>query len=153
MHLKITSQVWWESQRLWERNLFKNPTFTSRWSLAPVLGGSLHLETVLWSNCPCTHFSSGVLFWINFAPDYKLLRARAFLWHTMTSLPPRRTMTFCLQTLGKSTSKSYVCARIRLRLRPGLHLFSWHVDPLYSIWGVHRHLLCLEVNFKSLLAV
>lgn len=67
---------------LWERNLFKNPTFTSRWSLDPVLGGSLHLQThslVKLSSTYSTHLFCGVLFWINFAADDKLLRAQAFI--------------------------------------------------------------------------
>uniref|UniRef100_A0A5F9D5J8 Katanin p60 ATPase-containing subunit A-like 2 n=1 Tax=Oryctolagus cuniculus TaxID=9986 RepID=A0A5F9D5J8_RABIT len=35
-----------------ERNPFTNPTLTSRWSLAPVFAGPLHLQQVLWSNHP-----------------------------------------------------------------------------------------------------
>lgn len=79
---------------LWEKNLCKNPTFTSRWCLAPVLGGSLLLHTILVS-LSCTHStpsSSGVLFWIHFAPEDKLLRARAFisLAHDDVGLDPPR---------------------------------------------------------------
>lgn len=65
---------------LWEGNLFKHPTFTSRWSLAPILAGfSLSHILDLISFLHSTPSSSGVLFWIHFASDDKLLRVRAFI--------------------------------------------------------------------------
>lgn len=83
VHLKITSQVWLGSQQRWSgrKNCLKKSSFhqqmepcsCSRWLLAPA--------NILWSNCPsCTQLVSPlVFFWINFAPDNKLLRAGAFI--------------------------------------------------------------------------
>lgn len=67
----------------------KNPTFTSRWSLAPDLGGSLHLLGS-WSNGPAyTHLAPLVLCSGPTSPqDDKILRAQAFISLTHYDIKP-----------------------------------------------------------------